>query len=413
MTEKDVEFFQGIAEQILLYCSKARINNNEINKVVELTRASFKLYSSGGSSSGTAAPMRDLNEDLQLHKQNLEFWTAGEMKEMPFLKDLKFRRTYNGMYQFRYRRNGYDESFTSKTLEGAKQKAYAFIKELKDVLKRESESTRGNTLDFVAQAWLKLKKAHTDKKTWQAYEGCYRIHIAPVFGKRAVKSIMPMDLQPFFDELFSRYGRTCEDAKIILNGIFKYAMANRLCQSNPIGGVVVEKHYRTPGVALTADQLKRFREKMSKAGKYGLAGLIILYTGIRGAELESLTFDWTAGTFTVRNAKLKKSQKANPGNLHRTVPIFPALWDLKDRIENEDWRIHPTRLTNKFKERWSENTVKDLRHTFSSKAREAGIDNELVNVWMGHSAGKNLTANTYTHFSMDFQKKQAKKLKPY
>ena len=189
MTEKDVEFFQGIAEQILLYCSKARINNNEINKVVELTRASFKLYSSGGSSSGTAAPMRDLNEDLQLHKQNLEFWTAGEMKEMPFLKDLKFRRTYNGMYQFRYRRNGYDESFTSKTLEGAKQKAYAFIKELKDVLKRESESTRGNTLDFVAQAWLKLKKAHTDKKTWQAYEGCYRIHIAPVFGKRAVKSL--------------------------------------------------------------------------------------------------------------------------------------------------------------------------------------------------------------------------------
>ena len=41
------------------------------------------------------------------------------------------------------------------------------------------------------------------------------------------------------------------------------------------------------------------------------------------------------------------------------------------------------------------------------------VDNELVNLWMGHSAGKNLTANTYTHFSMEFQKKQAKKISNY
>lgn len=408
LNEENLNELQGYLAKIsaFLYALKMRMKENDVNIKVSET---VERYLDGFNFS----PPKRESEVLQPNKQNFELWTEKELKEMPFLKDLKFRRTYNGMYQFRYRRNGYDEAFTSKNFEDAKRKAYAFIRELKGILRRESESTRGNTLDFGAHAWLALKKAHTDKKTWSAYESVYRIHIAPKFGSRSIKSILPIDLQPFFDELFKIAGRTCENAKIVLNGIFKYAMANRLCTANPIDGVVVEKHVRTPGVALTADQLKRFRKKMYHGGKYGLAGLIILYTGIRGAELESLTFDWENGTFTCKNAKLKKSQRVNPGNLYRTVPIFPALFELRARIENEDWKIHPTRLTNKFKEHWAENTVKDLRHTFSSKAREAGIDNELVNVWMGHSPGKNLTANTYTHFSMEYQKREAKKLKPY
>ena len=146
---------------------------------------------------------------------------------------------------------------------------------------------------------------------------------------------------------------------------------------------------------------------------FGLASLIILYTGIRGAELESLSFDWTAGTFKVKNAKLKKSQKLNTQNIYRTVPIFPALWGLRTRIENEKWIIGPRELSGNFHRYWTEHTIKDLRHTFTTKAREARIDNELVNLWTGHLPGSNVTANVYTHFSMDFQKEEAKKMPIY
>ena len=53
---------------------------------------------------------------------------------------------------------------------------------------------------------------------------------------------------------------------------------------------------------------------------------------------------------------------------------------------------------------------KDLRHAFTTRARECEIDNELVAVWTGHSLG-NITSRVYTHFSMEFQKEQAVKLK--
>ena len=44
------------------------------------------------------------------------------------------------------------------------------------------------------------------------------------------------------------------------------------------------------------------------------------------------------------------------------------------------------------------------------RIREHEIDNELVTVWTGHSLG-NITSSVYTHFSMEFQKEQAVKLK--
>ena len=217
-----------------------------------------------------------------------------------------------------------------------------------------------------------------------------------------------------FDELFAKQERTCEDAKTILNGIFEYALANRLIPSNPMQGVIVSKHFRTTGKALNDEQIKRFNEVMINKGEYGIAGLIILYSGIRGAELHTMTFDWENGTFTVKNAKLKKGQKAKAENLTRTVPLFPGLYRYKDLIENtESWRIKPTTFSSKFAKYWNECTPKDLRHTFSTKAQQAGVQESLVNLWTGHLPGKTVTANVYTHFDIEYQKSKAKLVNNY
>ena len=393
MTNEEINALQEIADKILLLISKASCFNEALDSITLEARQRICL----------------LSEDLQLKRNGQEIWTKKEIKELPFLKDLKYRKIRD-VHQFRYRREGYNVQFSSKDLQIAKQKARTFIMDLKKEQIKFSP-VLGKTVDDVFDCWIKLKKAHCDKKTYRVYLGVYNNHVRPVFGQRAVKNVLPMDLQPFFDELYSRQERTCEDSKIILNGIFKYAVANRLCSSNPVEGCVVYKHYRTPGNVLTEEQLDRFKKDMSIAGSHGLAALIILYTGIRGAELPTLTFDWKNGTFTVKNAKLKNSQKSVASNIYRTVPIFPALYLLKDRIENEDWKLKTTTLTCKFKNYWKENTVKDLRHTWTSKARESGIENELVNLWMGHLPGKNLAANIYTHFSMEYQKQEALKFK--
>lgn len=353
------------------------------------------------------------NAPSQLNRQNQQVWSSRELKEMPYLKDLKYRRTKDGIHQFRFRRMGYDVAFNSKNYEIAKDKARAFIKDLQKKLSEGIKAKHVNTLDYVAKVWFENKKAHVAFATWQGYVSVYKNHIKPKFGNRSISRILPMDLQPFFNELFVQKGKTCENAKIILNGIFTTAVANRLCPTNPMTAVVIEKHYRTPGKTLNQEQIERFKNTMRSAGDIGTAYLIILYSGIRGAELESMTFDWANGTFTVNNAKLKKGQKVNPANLKRTVPIFPGLWELRHRIESDAWHCTPKKISNFLSKHWQETTVKDLRHTFVSKAREAGIDNELVNLWTGHLPGKNVTANIYTHFSMEKQQEEAKKLKPY
>lgn len=385
--------------------------------IVELKYRYFEI--ADGTSAGfdfEEVRRRALKEDLQrnIKVQNRKVWTLEELKKMPYLKDLKYRVTVDGIHQFRYRRDGLNMSFNSKDFEVAKKKAYDFILGLKQVITDSAPKvSRGVLLDDVYFSWLEIKKIQTNETTWRGYDSVYQNHIRPAFGYRKVKSILPIHLQPFFTSLFKKLEKTCENAKIILSGVFDYAVANRFIPSNPMQGVFVPKHYRKTGTALEGADLERFKATMKNdPSPFGLAGLIILYSGIRGCELKSLEFDWENGTFTVANGKLKQSQKTNPGNLHRTVPIFPALWELKERIQSEPWKINEVTLSNGFSSRAGIN-VKALRHTFITRAREAGIENELVSQWTGHSTGNNVTANTYTHFSMEYQRNEAKKLKPY
>ena len=400
MTNKDIDFFQGIINDILRYITSAEISNEQEEQRQAEHRALFKvIYPSQWRSS----------EDLQLNKQNIEFWTVKELRDMPFLKDVKYRQLKNGIHQFRYRRDGFNVSFNSKDLKIAKEKAKAFILDLKK--KMGDNAFNVNTLDNVAQLWFGAKKHHVVPATLRSYISVYDNHVKPKFGSRKIKDILPMNLQPFFDNLSGTKGKTCENAKIILNGVFDFAVANRICLTNPMQGVIIDKHVRKAGKALSNEQIMRFENVMHSLGGVGTAYLIILHSGIRGAELEQMTFDWENGTFTVLNAKLKKSQRSRAENLRRIVPIFPGLFALRERIEKEDWRMAARIVSNTLCRFWTESTVKDLRHTFISKARLCDVENELVNLWTGHLPGNNVTANVYTHFPLDFQKREAEKIR--
>ncbi len=88
------------------------------------------------------------------------------------------------------------------------------------------------------------------------------------------------------------------------------------------------------------------------------------------------------------------------------IPIFPLY---KQVAEKDCGKLNPRKLSYEFREYCPNHQLKDLRHTFTTRARECGIDNELVAVWTGHSLG-NITSSVYTHFSIEFQQEQAKKL---
>lgn len=51
----------------------------------------------------------------------------------------------------------------------------------------------------------------------------------------------------------------------------------------------------------------------------------------------------------------------------------------------------------------------ELRHTFISRCKECGVLSEVVSIWAGHSLSGTITSTVYTHYSDEFQLKEAER----
>ena len=348
-------------------------------------------------------------------KEKVEF-TKKEIKQMPRLKDFQIRIKDGKYYEIRFRKYGYNMSFSSKDFEKAKQKAFAWLSTFEGQIKAnynftvlskaESEKFSVNKhivfKSFADEYIYKVKKNRVKPSTFNSYRINYENYILPVYGKMHLNDIKPYFIQTHLDKVNKKTPRACEDVKMLLNNIFDYAVANGVIERNPIKAVYIPKHERKNGEAFTPEQEKVFISQI-KGSKYENYFLKMLYSGVRPSEVFEIAEDVEKNVLVIKNSKLKSYQKEK----YRTIPIFPKYSSTLSTPIKEKASLEQLRL--EFKNYCPNNTLKDLRHTFTSRARECGIDNELVAIWTGHSLG-NITASVYTHFSMEHQQKQAKKL---
>ncbi|MBQ9481153.1 MAG: hypothetical protein IJU84_03210, partial [Clostridia bacterium] len=229
----------------------------------------------------------------------------------------------------------------------------------------------------------------------------YKNHMEPVLKKHTVQNLTVPVIQKIFDSVTTR---TAEDIRTIFNGMFEYAIASGLVDKSPMGVIIVKRHERENGERLTREQEKKLLNDI-KGTDYETTIKLYLYTGARPSELETIKFNWNEGTFTLQNAKLKSYQK----NSERTIPLTLPLLNMKDEIITG--KIKSSLSVGKyFRENFPGYQVKALRHTFTSKCKEQGVLPELVNYWTVHTIGSDTSAKIYTHFDMDFQRKEALKI---
>ena len=345
------------------------------------------------------------SEILSESKGSLKF-SHKEIKSMPSLKDCKIR-FHKGVYEIRYRKNGYNKTFYHKTLTGAKEKARLFLSDINIKIKKiytpvvTNKKGALNTAKFC-ENWLKNVKARQLKKiTFNSLFNKYKRHIESTLIKYRIDNLTSSVIQKIFDSVTTR---NAEDIRTIFNGMFSYAIANNLIDRSPMSVVVVKKHERERGERLSPEQELQFLKKIKGHEKETTIKLY-LYTGARPSELETIKFDWKNGTFTLQNAKLKSYQKEQL----RTIPIFPTLYAMRNEIEKAEI-FNATLIGKYFRKYFPGYQVKTLRHTFTSKCKEQGVLPELVNYWTGHTIGSDTSAKIYTHYDMDFQKKDAKKI---
>ena len=327
------------------------------------------------------------------------------------LKDGKVRNNH-GSVEIRFRKLGYNKSFTSKTLAGAQAKFKAFLKELNATYKNGAiKKAPTLTVGEWAITYLeKFKSVTLCEKAVYHITGICKRYVVKELGDKELKTLTALELQDFFNKIVGAgKTRTAEDLKTFLTGMLDKALALNYVTRNVMHAVVVPKHYRKHGTSLSQEEERAFVQSV-KGDHYELVLLFCLYSGARISE--ALRFnvndvDFKRNVLLIHTTKQKDRVNAKP----REVPIFPKLKPVLERAlalgEQQPFKLMANKAGQRFKSYCPEHHLHELRHTFTTRCRESGISEDLTSLWTGHVVHGSTTATVYTHFSYEFQQKQA------
>ncbi len=322
---------------------------------------------------------------------------------MPRLKDGRFRITRDGLWQVRYRRDGYDIQITAKKKQEVVDRFREWVRSVNDGKKDQLPKKKQLFFDFAEWYFNEVKRVNVEKATFDTQHRCAELHIYPTFGGLPLRQITAAKCQELLNGLLAQEkARTAETVKFILNEVFRAAMGEKLLTDNPMNFVKIPKHQRQNGTALSLEEIRKFL-KACENSPYRKQFALYLYTGIRRNELHGATLD---GNFiTVPCGKCRKGQKQQ----YRKIPLAPALRKYLP-ISADELAVKNDVLTGNFKKICPEHHLYDLRHTFTTRALESGISKPLVDVWTGHKDNRDMTATVYTHFTDKFQLREIEKL---
>ena len=311
-------------------------------------------------------------------------------------RDLYKKAVY---YIIRYRRNGYEIQVGATTLEEAKEKFLEATKaENIEKYRKKEKRAKKNTFLFVTQEWLEFKKDKLNARTHKNYESYCQRYLYPILGDMDISVVKTIDINGIMTKV---EGRVYEDLRVVLNSVFKYALASGVITHNPMLLIPFKKAERNNRRAMTEDEVKKMIERLNlpEYSDYKRTFLILLFFGLRPCELEEARFE---GDFLIaRNAKRKNGKIE-----YKKIPICRQareMLDLNAPVE----ALHRTDVLNRiFKRIMDDEEVTQyfLRHTFATVCQQY-VRPDIVDIWMGDSSER-LVGRVYTHFPDKFMIEQ-------
>ncbi len=377
------------------------INNLVQRTALDLNNACISFAMLKGYIEGQSAANQSKSKSVT--EVETSFYSQEEIEGMPKLKDGRTRITPDGYYQIRYRKDGYDIQFTSKHLEVVKEKFREWVRSLNEEKTARLPKKTQNLAEFSLRYFEEVKRFNVSPLTFDLLRRRLMAYIIPTLGNTPLKSITPLKCQTVLNAILADgKGRTAEDVKNILNEVLRAAVGEKLIADNPMQFVKIPKHQRQNGQALSMQEIAEFIEAC-KSSPYQRLFMLYLYTGIRRNELHGAKFD--ENFITVACGKCRTGQKQQ----YRKIPLAPNLRQYLP-ISAAELETKNDVLTGNFKKLCPAHHLYDLRHTFTTRAQESGINKTLVDVWTGHKDNRDMTASVYTHFSDEFQLNEIVKL---
>lgn len=296
-------------------------------------------------------------------------------------------------------------------------------------------------LDDVAGEWL-ASKVDLKPGTAGRYARELRLYILPKWGGMTLRELRPDMLQEWVGQLMDGgYPAALPDGrdskplsarsirnimKVVLKGIFDYAVSNGWIGENPVNRVTVPKIVSDDDmVFLSVREVELLADEAEKIGK-PVDGLLVRWQAYTGCRIgESLALKVGDVDADKRRARIGRtwtddghggSMLGTPKNgkaRNIAIPRFlmPQIKAQMDGMGDDDWLFRATRGGNVWTNTWRTRiwnkavkaagmedagvTIHSLRHTYASFAIAQGADVKTLQMQLGHSS-PSITLNTYT-----------------
>lgn len=353
--------------------------------------------------------------------------------------DGSFRRLKNGTVEYTVSVGGANGVSKPKRFYGPTEsearKAY------QDWLRNDPAtiSADNTTLVQLAEYWLATyKEDKVSGGNYRNYEIYIRQHIALYFRNLKPAQIDAEMIEQFFKDKGELSGSALNYLRIILKSTFKLAVKKKLTLENPLEDFKLPQKPEKE-IQVFPRSSARAILKFSRSDYFGLAIMLLLYTGLRLGELCALKWsdlDFEEGLIRVRAAISKDKfgrycyVETTKGKRTRVVPFHAALLEeLKKApkgkpdefvLHNADgsfltvnqfeskYKLFFRRLNADRKEPIEYKSPHKCRHSFATYTLKGSENIMAVKDMLGHKSLR--TTQRYVHVDLEDEKKAVKKL---
>lgn len=356
---------------------------------------------------------------------------------MPRQKKQRLKRRPDGRYRCAYKGRlfyGYtvDEVLEAREEYKHQEAAGEYIRET------------GMTVEQYADEWLPLHKADVSTKCYNDYKKQLKALTNAIGGIR-LTNVTVDDAAKVWKHYAGYSASTIKRAKMLYVALFDSAIENDLCRKNPFRGRFAQPPKAPSGShrALTDEEIELIRNTPHRVQ---LGALVMLYAGLRRGEVLALTrkditganlhYKRITGTnnhnIRFKTASILKAQEIIVNKAVRFVgntPTIeapktaagvrrvPILSTIRPYLQNAPRRILASAdgklmTSTAWKRAWDSYITAlsaaaghpvnirphDLRHTYCTMLRDAGVDMHQAMIWMGHSDEK-MILHIYDHIT--------------
>lgn len=292
--------------------------------------------------------------------------------------------------------------------------------------------------------WMEeYKKFSIKAGTYETYRQYYNSLIKPDFSEMRLSDIRCVDIQRLFNSLYEK-GYSSSTIKIVfvlINGALHRAEINGMLERNPAKNIQLPKaKSKFSRNALTREQQKIFSD-FSKESKMHDLFALMLRTGLRNGELRALKYndidfenhvlhirrtlkyidhrgffeDTPKTRSSVRDIPLTKNitsllNAQNPSEHSPNEYIFKNSKGkplCRDSVQYELDKI--IKRINESGYNFERITPHVFRHTFATRAIEAGMSPQVLKTILGHSSLA-ITMDLYSHVMPDIRANEMERI---